>query len=426
MKKGLLTLTTVAVVGLSSAFFGDVAFAETEADLENEKANIEQEREDIKKDLSKAEAEIADVLIDIDALKNEIKELETAKKENTTVLKETEEDIEKHVEEIEALEEDIEELEESIEQRNEILKDRISSYQQNGGNISFLDVLFGSDSFGDFISRVSAVTTITSSDQQLMEELEADKEKIEGMQDEVEEKLTEEEELKEELKEYEVVLKGQKEATEEKQTAQKEKEKELKKVAADLETEDSDLSSLEASVASQLRDARSGDAETEVASSESSDSNGGDLSTLSEETPKEKSKSKEKAPTQSVKSDSVIEAAQSQLSLTKGYVFGGKNPEDGFDCSGFVSWAYGQTGKSIPSTTSQLRSTGTKVSYAEAQAGDLIFFTNPGGTTDGHVGMYLGNGKFIGSQSSTGVAIVDLNSNSYWNDAFKGHVRRVN
>src|SRR5699024_10801986 len=83
--------------------------------------------------------------------------------------------IQEYEDEITDLEEEIEELEASIEKRDEILKDRISSYQQNGGNISFIDVLFGSDDFGDFISRISAVTKITTSDQQLMDELEEDK-----------------------------------------------------------------------------------------------------------------------------------------------------------------------------------------------------------------------------------------------------------
>lgn len=104
------------------------------------------------------------------------------------------------------------------------------------------------------------------------------------------------------------------------------------------------------------------------------------------------------------------------------YVWGGKNP-GGFDCSGFVSWAYGQAGKSIPSSTGALSGTGTKVPYSSAKAGDLVFFTNPNGSA--HVGIYLGGGQFLGAQSSTGVAIASMSS-GYWKDAFNGQVRRVN
>src|SRR5690625_2254179 len=104
------------------------------------------------------------------------------------------------------------------------------------------------------------------------------------------------------------------------------------------------------------------------------------------------------------------------------YVWGGKNTS-GFDCSGFVSWAYGQAGKSIPSHTGALLNTGTAVNYSQAQAGDLVFFTIPGGAA--HVGIYVGGGRFIGSHSSTGFGLVNM-SIVYWKDAFNGNVRRIN
>src|SRR5690625_4807822 len=103
-------------------------------------------------------------------------------------------------------------------------------------------------------------------------------------------------------------------------------------------------------------------------------------------------------------------------------LWGGKN-RSGFDCSGVVSWAYGQAGKSIPSHTGALLNTGTAVNYSQAQAGDLVFFTIPGGAA--HVGIYVGGGQFIGSQSSTGVAFANMSS-GYWKDAFNGNVRRIN
>ena len=93
-----------------------------------------------------------------------------------------------------------------------------------------------------------------------------------------------------------------------------------------------------------------------------------------------------------------------------------------FDCSGFVSWAFRQGGYSIGSSTSVLRNQGTKISLSEARPGDLVFFDTY--KKDGHVGIYLGGGKFIGSQNSTGVAIANMNS-GYWNNTFSGHVRRI-
>lgn len=73
-------------------------------------------------------------------------------------------------------------------------------------------------------------------------------------------------------------------------------------------------------------------------------------------------------------------------------------------------------------TTAEQRKQGVRISLAEAKPGDLIFFDTY--KVDGHVGIYLGNGKFIGAQSSKGVSIEDLN-NPYWRRVFHGHVRRV-
>ncbi|MCJ8007026.1 C40 family peptidase [Lederbergia wuyishanensis] len=93
-----------------------------------------------------------------------------------------------------------------------------------------------------------------------------------------------------------------------------------------------------------------------------------------------------------------------------------------FDCSGFVHWAYASAGVNIGRSTSALSTQGKKVSTSEMKRGDLIFFNTY--KTNGHVGIYLGNGTFLNSNSSHGVSIDSL-SNTYWKNAFKGHVRRV-
>ena len=109
------------------------------------------------------------------------------------------------------------------------------------------------------------------------------------------------------------------------------------------------------------------------------------------------------------------------------YVFGGgKSASDiaagRFDCSGFVSWAFAQAGVKVGASTSVLKNTGTRVSVSEMRPGDMVFFNTY--KTDGHVGIYLGGGKFIGSQSSTGVAIANMTS-GYWANTFNGRVMRV-
>ncbi|MDQ0879908.1 C40 family peptidase [Peribacillus sp. V2I11] len=94
-----------------------------------------------------------------------------------------------------------------------------------------------------------------------------------------------------------------------------------------------------------------------------------------------------------------------------------------FDCSAFVAWAYKQAGVNLPPSTDALKNAGRQVSDSQKQPGDLVFFNTY--KTDGHVGIYVGGGKFIGSQSSTGVAIANMES-GYWAGVYNGRVVRVN
>lgn len=113
------------------------------------------------------------------------------------------------------------------------------------------------------------------------------------------------------------------------------------------------------------------------------------------------------------------------------YKFGGGRSQSDilngfFDCSSFVHWAYAQAGINLgpltSTSTETLNKLGKKVSINELKVGDLIFWDTY--KRDGHVGIYIGNGKWIGSQNSTGVAIVDVN-NSWYTQRFSGHVRRI-
>ena len=72
------------------------------------------------------------------------------------------------------------------------------------------------------------------------------------------------------------------------------------------------------------------------------------------------------------------------------YVYGGSSPRSGFDCSGFVRYVYAHFGVSLPHSSYAQFTDGRRVSRRSLRPGDLVFFDGVG-----HVGLYVGNGRFI-------------------------------
>ncbi|MGV2885991.1 bifunctional lytic transglycosylase/C40 family peptidase [Paenibacillus taichungensis] len=90
--------------------------------------------------------------------------------------------------------------------------------------------------------------------------------------------------------------------------------------------------------------------------------------------------------------------------LGQPYVWGGKGPSEGFDCSGLMSYAFGQIGIDLSGNAETQYGKTVAVSEEDAKPGDLIFWETYK-KAPSHVGMYLGDGKFINSGSSLGVSI---------------------
>jgi len=112
------------------------------------------------------------------------------------------------------------------------------------------------------------------------------------------------------------------------------------------------------------------------------------------------------------------------LSLTGvRYQYGGKSPESGFDCSGFVRYVYQQAGNlTLPHGARAISQLGKTIPKSELQPGDLVFF-NTLRSTFSHVGIYLGNNRFIHSPSSGGGVRVEDMQSSYWDKRFNGAQR---
>ncbi|MFR7887384.1 MAG: C40 family peptidase [Bilophila wadsworthia] len=94
----------------------------------------------------------------------------------------------------------------------------------------------------------------------------------------------------------------------------------------------------------------------------------------------------------------------------------------GFDCSGFVQWAYKSVGVSLPRTAREQSVLGTPIDSDEMEAGDIVAFRHP--RRGYHTGIYVGDGKFIHSpRRGKSVEITSL-SDPYFSSTFLG-ARRV-
>ncbi len=115
----------------------------------------------------------------------------------------------------------------------------------------------------------------------------------------------------------------------------------------------------------------------------------------------------------------LIDYAQSLVGVK--YVYGGTSPEDGFDCSGFTKYIFSQFGINLERVAADQAKQGIEVSQDELLPGDLVFSDTDGGNNNiNHVGMYIGDGKFISATSgsaSSKVTISELNS-TYWQASY--------
>ncbi|HPY40493.1 MAG TPA: C40 family peptidase, partial [Thiolinea sp.] len=104
------------------------------------------------------------------------------------------------------------------------------------------------------------------------------------------------------------------------------------------------------------------------------------------------------------------------------YVWGGTTPGKGFDCSGLVQHSLAQGANvRIPRTAAEQYAASVKVANGQASRGDLVFFRTHGGGVS-HVGIYLGNGKFLHAPRK-GKTVTVSTISGYWQDRLIGFGR---
>lgn len=100
--------------------------------------------------------------------------------------------------------------------------------------------------------------------------------------------------------------------------------------------------------------------------------------------------------------DSIVRLAQIQIGTP--YVFGGTSPDGGFDCSGLVRFVLGQVALQLPRTAHQQAGTGLPIHRDDLKPGDLLTFGSADSVS--HIGIYVGDGKYVHASSVAGRVIV--------------------
>ncbi|KRG45458.1 hypothetical protein ARC78_00415 [Stenotrophomonas pictorum JCM 9942] len=105
------------------------------------------------------------------------------------------------------------------------------------------------------------------------------------------------------------------------------------------------------------------------------------------------------------------------------YRYGGNTPESGFDCSGLVTYVYrDMLALNLPRTSRELAAIqGPKIDPRQLANGDLVFFGDRGNVW--HVGIYVGEGRFVHAPSTGGTVRLDSLEGPYWRDHYSGAKR---
>ena len=409
----------------------------------------------------------------LDSLKSEIQK-------NEALLLEAMNNLELSKSEMKQLQEEIEALEENIARREDKLEEQARKIQVSGNSATYLEYILNSESLTDIFARIDVVSNIIQSSNNMMEDQIKDKEQVTQKTEETEQKIVQQNAIAGELEQASAQLESQKASQEalvvqleiERSTASADKEnliakrnealervnnieneRELAQAAAQEaeeervrqeeqaaeevrvaseevaeETTTTEVATASVTPASSNRE-RSNNSSTpsnnttQEESSNNTNNSGGNTqgsSASTPSTPKPESKPKPQPKpkpesTPSANSGNVLSIAPRYLKTP--YVWGGKTP-GGFDCSGFTKYVFAQANKSIPAGSAAQYAGSTKVS--NPQPGDLVFF---GRGSVSHVGIYVGNGRFIGAQTSTGVAYTTVSSFSKYGSPLIGYGR---
>ena len=333
--------------------------------------NLENKKEEIEGELDTKNEELVNLMVDVGILEKEIdqneKQLKQVKKDLKTAQK-------------------------NEKKQYQAMKKRIK-FMYERGDSAVISSLLESKSMADMLNRVEYFNEVYDYDRNLLDNYEKTRKQVEDLkaqvEDEKKELETAKDDLKQQQKQFETAMANlrSQQANADTQIAN------AKNLASEYQktiTEQNKIIQQQQAAAAASRSSGGSSGGSGGTSKPNSNASvpGGNLNP-----PK----------TTNVSGSDVVNYAMQFVG--KPYVWGGKDPNTGADCSGFTSYVYAHFGISIPSFSGAQRSCGQEVSYANAQAGDLICYA-------GHVAIYMGGGKIVHAKG-TAYGIVGNDNATY-------------
>lgn len=368
-------------------------------------------QEDVKKNqaqLDKAKDKISDAQDAQEGVEEEIADLDAEMVAILTDINLIEDAIEDKEEEIAATQVEYEAAVADKDEQYESMKIRIQ-FMYEKGEISYLQMFFGSESMGDMVNKANYVEELYKYDRRLLAEYEETVQLVAALQDRLEEDKSELETSKAELEEgqayMEEMMAKKKEEYENYGLVLAKAKQEAASYTAKIKQETAQIRKLEEEERKRREEEERRRKEEEERkrreeeerqrqeqeSMQARDDDGDSSEDKQEEKPKPSSSGG------GGKGQQIADFACQFIGNP--YVAGGTSLTQGADCSGFVMSVFKEFGISLPRSSYAQSTYGKEVSYSDARPGDVIYY-------GGHVGIYIGDGKIVhASTERTGIKI---------------------